>query len=333
MHFFKKFFLAILFFHAFCLHVSAENIEDIIRKLDAIESRLTVLEKATFNQTTSGLSSSTSSNYDSIITQQTIQITEIQNEIKKLTSQLEEILFSMQTTINSFNTFREDTEFRFDDFQLKQNQAISDLNKNTESNLNESEANDLEPKILGTIQQDEDGVKNLAAQQPQIDNSGQIDEQETVNTITQDNLVKLEKSNNTISILPEGDEGGQYDFAMNLLKQGDYKNAEQAFIEFISIGKDQDFLSNSKFWLGETYYVRENYKDAAKSYLALYQSYPNSNKAPRALLKLGISLIKMDQKEQGCITFIQLKQNYPTADQALLDRNLLEIENNGCETG
>ena len=204
-------------------------------------------------------------------------------------------------------------------------------NITSESVLNVPETNDLEPKILGTIQQDEEGVQNLASQIPQSDETDQNEKQEIVNTIAQDNLVKLEENNNIISILPEGDESGQYEFAMNLLKQGDYQTAEQAFVEFISIGKSENFLSNSKFWLGETYYVRENYKDAAKSYLALYQSYPNSNKAPNALLKLGISLIKMDQKEQGCNTFIQLEQNYPTADQALLDRNLLEIENNGCE--
>tara|TARA_X000000368_G_scaffold304433_1_gene242768 strand:+ start:2130 stop:3137 length:1008 start_codon:yes stop_codon:yes gene_type:complete len=334
MNVFKNIFLALVFFFIFSLNTYAENIDDIIRKLNAIESRLTVLEKATFNQTTSGLSSSTGSNYDSIITKQSIQITEIQNEIQKLTSQLEEILFSMQTTINTFNTFKEDTEFRFDDFQLKQNNVISDLGKNTisESNLNTTETNDLEPKILGTIQTDEEGVKNLAIQQPNLNDLDEIEEQEIVSTIAQDNLVKLEENNNIISILPEGDESGQYEFAMNLLKQGDYQTAEQAFVEFISIGKNENLLSNSKFWLGETYYVRENYKDAAKSYLALYQSYPNSNKAPNALLKLGISLIKMDQKEQGCNTFIQLEQNYSTADQALLDRNLLEIENNGCET-
>ena len=327
MQFFKNIFLALIFFFAFSLISYAENIEDIIRKLNAIESRLTVLEKATFNQTTSGLSSTSGSNYDSIITKQSIQITEIQNEIQKLTSQLEEILFSMQTTINTLNTFKEDTEFRFDDYQSKQNQVISDLSKNITN-----ETNDLEPKILGTIEQDEEGVKNLASQEPQSDGTDQVEKQEIVNTIAQDNLVKLEENNNIISILPEGDESGQYEFAMNLLKQGDYQTAEQAFVEFISIGKNDKFLSNSKFWLGETYYVRENYKDAAMSYLSLYQSYPNSNKAPKALLKLGISLIKLDQKEEGCNTFNQLEQNYPTADQALLDRNLLEIENNGCET-
>ena len=238
----------------------------------------------------------------------------------------------MQTTINTFNTFKEDTEFRFDDFQVKQTEVIDSFNKTTtQTNVVENEFNNLEPKILGTIQEDENGIQNLAAQQPQSKDFIEDEKQEIVNTIAQDNLVKLEENEDIISILPEGDESGQYEFAMNLLKQGDYKTAEQAFVEFISIGKNENFLSNSRFWLGETYYVRENYKDAAKSYLALYQSYPYSTKAPNALLKLGISLIKMDQKEQGCNTFIQLEQNYPSADQALLDRNLLEIKNNGCE--
>ena len=333
MYLFKKIFLTLTILLTFSAGSYADNIEEILRKLNAIESRLTVLEKATFNQTTSGLSSTSGNNYDSIITKQSIQITEIQNEIQKLTSQLEEILFSMQTTINTFNTFKEDTEFRFDDFQVKQNKTIEDFNKKTivQTDLSTTIANDLEPKILGTIQEDENGVQNLAAQKPQSDEASQVEKQEIINTIAQDNLVKLEENENIISILPEGDESGQYEFAMNLLKQGDYRTAEQAFVEFIAIGKNENFLSNSRFWLGETYYVRENYKDAAKSYLALYQSYPDSSKAPNALLKLGISLIKMDQKEQGCNTFIQLEQNYPAADQALLDRNLLEIENNGCE--
>ena len=171
MQFLKNISLALLFFFVFSLTTYAENIEDIIRKLNAIESRLTVLEKATFNQTTSGLSSTSGSNYDSIITKQSIQITEIQNEIQKLTSQLEEILFSMQTTINTFNTFKEDTEFRFDDYQSKQNQAISDLSKNitSESVLNETDTNDLEPKILGTIQQDEEVTDNSIQQDEEVD--------------------------------------------------------------------------------------------------------------------------------------------------------------------
>ena len=119
---------------------------------------------------------------------------------------------------------------------------------------------------------------------------------------------------------------------MNLLKQGDYETAEKAFKEYIHIGTDEQLLSNSNFWLAGIFYAREDYKSSANEYLTLYQKYPDSIKAPEALLKLGISLIRIDQKEQACITFLQLQQNYPMANQSLVDRNLLEIKNNNCES-
>ena len=142
----------------------------------------------------------------------------------------------------------------------------------------------------------------------------------------------LEQQQPVLNILPEGDELGQYEYAMNLLKQGDYITAEQAFIEFISIGKDNNLLSNSNFWLAETYYVRENYKEAAKNYLNLYQTYPETSKAPNALLKLGISLVNMGELEQGCITFSQLQDAFPDANSSIIERGNLEIEKNNCET-
>ena len=100
----------------------ADTTEDLINKLNTIESRIKVLEKATFNQTTSDMQNNVSlDDYQSIITKQSIQIAEIQNEIQSLTSQLEEVLFTLQSTINSLNTFREDTEFRFVDVDNKTN--------------------------------------------------------------------------------------------------------------------------------------------------------------------------------------------------------------------
>ena len=146
-----------------------------------------------------------------------------------------------------------------------------------------------------------------------------------------DNIVSLGEQKIPLSILPESDEESQYEYAINILKQGDYETAEKAFTEFISIGDDKNYLSNSHFWLAETYYVRENYKDAAKNYLSLYQTFPNANKAPDALLKLGISLVNMQQKEQGCMTFIQLQESYPEANPSIIDRSNLELKRNGCE--
>ena len=323
------------------IHVQSEelDVDQLLQKLDSIESRIKVLEKATFSKTTSGVGNNVSlDDYQSIITRQSIQIAELQNEVQSLTAKIEEMIFTMQSTVNNFNTFREDTEFRFIDINSKtesieKNQLFMALpnNETQNNNLedNTSEGPNLEPQSLGTINVSSE--EELSASPFEIKNVDEEEEQEIIDTISQDNIVAFEEQEIVLAILPEGDEKGQYEYAMSLLKQGDYELAEKAFQEFMTVGNDSSLLSNANFWLAETYYVRENYKDAAKNYLSLYQVYPDSKKAADALLKLGISLVNMDQKEQGCVTFIQLKDTYPNANTAVLDRGKLEIEKNGCE--
>ena len=321
------------------LYAEEIPLDKLLEKLETIESRIKVLEKATFNNTTSGQANNLSlDDYQSIIAKQSIQIAELQNEIQSLTAQIEEMIFTMQSTVNNFNTFKEDAEFRFTDLNTKaeniekvQNNSKTQTLSVMQSEMftaNEEEL-DLEPKSLGTINMTSLPVEENSPFEVKIDNDAK--EQQIINTISQDNIVSLGEQKIPLSILPESDEESQYEYAINLLKQGDYETAEKAFTEFISIGDDKNYLSNSHFWLAETYYVRENYKDAAKNYLSLYQTFPNANKAPDALLKLGISLVNMQQKEQGCMTFIQLQESYPEANPSIIDRSNLELKRNGCE--
>ena len=321
------------------LYAEEIPLDKLLEKLETIESRIKVLEKATFNNTTSGQANNLSlDDYQSIIAKQSIQIAELQNEIQSLTAQIEEMIFTMQSTVNNFNTFKEDAEFRFTDLNTKAEniEKIQDNSKTQTLSVMQSEmftANeeelDLEPKSLGTINMTSLSLEENSPFEVKIDNDAE--EQQIINTISQDNIVSLGEQKIPLSILPESDEESQYEYAINLLKQGDYETAEKAFTEFISVGDDKNYLSNSHFWLAETYYVRENYKDAAKNYLSLYQTFPNANKAPDALLKLGISLVNMQQKEQGCMTFIQLQESYPEANPSIIDRSNLELKRNGCE--
>ena len=331
--------LAVLSTFNTILYAEEIPLDKLLEKLETIESRIKVLEKATFNNTTSGQANNLSlDDYQSIIAKQSIQIAELQNEIQSLTAQIEEMIFTMQSTVNNFNTFKEDAEFRFTDLNTKaeniekvQNNSKTQTLSVMQSEMftaNEEEL-DLEPKSLGTINMTSLPVEENSPFEVKIDNDAE--EQQIINTISQDNIVSLGEQKIPLSILPESDEESQYEYAINLLKQGDYETAEKAFTEFISIGDDKNYLSNSHFWLAETYYVRENYKDAAKNYLSLYQTFPNANKAPDALLKLGISLVNMQQKEQGCMTFIQLQESYPEANPSIIDRSNLELKRNGCE--
>ena len=237
----------------------------------------------------------------------------------------------MQSTVNNFNSFREDAEFRMDEISnltetINENKEKLDIvNQYAKKNDVSSE---LEPKSLGTIQVNNQGeIENSPFE---LKTNSIETEQEITDTISQDNLIVLEEQQK-LEILPDENEDVQYQFAMDLLKQGDYETAEIAFQEFLNVGEDPGLLSNSNFWLAETLYVRENYKDAAKNYLNLYQVYPNSTRAPDSLLKLGISLIKMDQREQGCLTFLQLQDTYPDANVSLINRSNLELQKNECE--
>lgn len=295
---------------------NSNSIDDVINKINSIENRIKVLEKATFNKTNSSQNNFSAGDYESIITRQSIQISELQNQIQELTGSIEEVLFSLQTLINNFNNFKADTEMRFSDVNVA---TSTNNNQAVVSTENEVVDYDLAPKNLGT----------LAV--PLEENNTVAGEQEITATIDQESLILVEDKKPELLILPEGSEIEQYNFSINLLTSGDYEGAEGALKEFIKISKDEKLLSNSYFWLAETYYVRENFKDAAKNYLSLYQNHSDSPKAPSGLLKLGISLVKMGQLEQGCASLAKLRISYPETEQSILDRGDIEIQRNGCK--
>ena len=314
----KLIFYICIFFVGINSFVFANSIEEIISKINSIENRIKVLEKATFNRITSNQSSLDSENYESIITRQSIQISELQNQLQELTGNIEEVLFSLQTLINNFNNFKSDTEMRFSD--VKKTAAISQGLDNDPTINNEKILDyDLAPKNLGTLAIPiENENKNL-------------DEQEITSTVDQESLIIIEDKKFELLTLPEGTEKEQYEFSINFLISGDYEGAEKALKEFIKISKENNLKSSAYFLLAETYYIRENYKEAAKNYLSLYQNHSDSSKASSGLLKLGISLIKMGQIEQGCASLAKLRISYSEAEQSILDRGDIEIERNGCK--
>ena len=312
----KAIILGFIFIIGLSSSASANSIEDIIAKINTIENRIKVLEKATFNKTNSSLNNFSAGNYESIITKQSIQISELQNQIQELTGSIEEVLFSLQTLITNFNNFKADTEMIFSDVNFT---TITNNNQVAIPNENSTLDYDLAPKNLGTLEV------------PLEEDDSVLSEQEIVATIDQENLILIEDKKLELLILPEGSEVEQYNFSINLLTSGDYEGAEGALKEFIKISKDENLLSNSYFWLAETYYVRENFKDAAKNYLSLYQNHSDSPKAPSGLLKLGISLVKMGQLEQGCASLAKLRISYPETEQSVLERGDIEIQRNGCK--
>ena len=120
--------------------------------------------------------------------------------------------------------------------------------------------------------------------------------------------------------MPDASPKEQYQFARNFLKVGDYASAEKAFREFVLINPDNELSGNAQYWYAETYRIRQMYTDAATAYLEGYQKYPKSKIAPENLLKLGVSLVQMGEKDQGCLMIAGVKKQYPDATQSVLQK-------------
>lgn len=135
----------------------------------------------------------------------------------------------------------------------------------------------------------------------------------------------------TPAILPPGSPQEQYNFAIGLVRKDQFDAAQAAFNEFLEKHKEHALAGNAQYWLGETYYVRGDYPNAASSFLAGYQNYPDNAKVADNLLKLAMSLNRMDQKEEACAAFVQMDQQFTKLPSRLKRMVTREKAGAGCK--
>ena len=131
--------------------------------------------------------------------------------------------------------------------------------------------------------------------------------------------------------LPSGTPLEQYQQARSLLAQANYAGAEASLKNFIKSYPNDELAENAHYWLGETYYVRSDYKNAAITFAEGYQRFPNGPKAPDNLLKLGMSLANLGETEQACKTFAEIDKKFPQADANVRERAANERKQRGCK--
>jgi tol-pal system protein YbgF len=120
---------------------------------------------------------------------------------------------------------------------------------------------------------------------------------------------------NLTAALPSGDAQTLYQQGYGALLQKDYAGAEVAFGQLVDTYPSDPLAPNAQYWLGESYYVRGQYKNAADAFLKGYKKYKSGDKAPDTLLKLGMALSELGQKDAACSTLNELKVKYPGAPE------------------
>ena len=311
----KTFFL--LVFASFLITATVAEEEDekinaIADQIQIISQDLKTLEKAVYkNSDITGSASSNNLNED-VLTKHLLKLNEIEEQFRNITNKFEEINFKVDKLSNRITKIQSDNQLRF-----------TDLETNTKNPTTNKKQNNKRAKLPGT-----DKAQDFGAA-PGYTSTNLPTKQET-QSIESASTVITEKAEMSSSLLPNKPAKDQYDFALSFMKIGDYETAEFALKEFINKNKTHDLAGNAQYWYGETFRVRQLYSDAATAYLDGYQNYPKSAKAPENLLKLGITLVQLGEKDQGCTMITGLKKQYPKANKSVLQKAQYEEKKFKC---
>lgn len=131
-----------------------------------------------------------------------------------------------------------------------------------------------------------------------------------------------------LSVDPAGEESA-YGIAFDALKQKDYVESARLFKSFIDTYPQAQLAPNAWYWLGESYYVTQNYEIALQSFQGLLSQFPDSSKVPDGMLKLGYCQLQLGQKDRARDTFNEVLRLYPMSDAARFAQSQLRAINLG----
>lgn len=143
-------------------------------------------------------------------------------------------------------------------------------------------------------------------------------------------LTGLNQGDRTAALPTGNDPVSLYNQGYGDLLRRDYAAAEISFRQVLARYPKDALAGKSQYWLGETYYMRGQFKDAADSFLKSYKQYPTGEKAPDSLVKLGMALSELGQKDAACSTFNEFGTKYPGADSQLRGAVINERGKLGC---
>ena len=292
--------------------------QGIIEAIEMIQKDIKTLEKAVYSNSSSSTTTTLNENSEDVLTRHLLKLSEIENQFKELTNKFEEINFKLDKLSSRLSKVQADNQLRFQELE-----GGMSIENNTNKKLTSKSSNEdkilpgsSEPQDLGSISYQDTSTNEITQQTQSVD---------TTSTVVTETFVSEE------NILPNETPEKQYEFATSFLKVGDYNTAERAFREFVTRNPEHKLAGHAQYWYAETFRIRQLYTDAASAYLEGYQKYPKSDKAPINLLKLGVSLVQIGEKDQGCLMITGVKEQYPEANQSILQKAKYEEKKFECK--
>ena len=301
----------------------ADN-HNIYEILDQLQKDIKTLEKAVYSgsielnsDSSVNLNSNLDNNSEDVLTRHLLKLSEIENQFQELTNKFEEINFKLDKLSSRMSKVQADNQIRFQDLEnvVSSDATTKKLTKKTNNEQMEVLPGSSQPQDLGSISYKDTATNETSQKTNSVDSTA---------------LVVTETFQAEEKILPNESPDKQYQFATSFLKVGDYSTAERAFREFVDTNPEHNLAGNAQYWYAETFRIRQLYTDAASAYLEGYQRYPKGEKAPINLLKLGVSMVQIGEKDQGCKMINGVEEQYPEANQSVIQKAKYESQKFEC---
>lgn len=241
--------------------------------------------------------------------------------LRLLQSQTDRLLLQMRSVEQALDRKNADNEFRFQALESGVRRANTGISSTSD-----------ETEVIGFVKR---AAPVAALEGASAVASAVASASAGVSNAAQDRLV----GEGDLSVLTDfgqpsrvalADPKALYERALGDLQAGNYAGAELDLAELLATHPAHELAGNAQYWLGETHYVRRQFKRAAQAFLSGYTTYEKSPKAPDSLLKLGMTLTALGEKTTGCDAFAELGAKFPDASIAVKKRADIERKRANC---
>ena len=263
-----------------------EDALTIKQQLDRINQNLSDLNKAVFNKSFDSKNLNLNDNEQDVerFTSIDIRIYDLENDIKNLTLQFEEIIFKLDDLSNYIQKIETEINLNLESLKNSETTDTKVSNNNGSDDLKvEKEENTLGKLVLS-------------------ENKSEIINEDKSTTLQEESV-----QNKEIDSMSAEE---QLQFALDQMTKKKYENSKIALEKFITKFPDNQLSGSAHYWLGKIYLFESNFRKAAIVFGEGVQKFPNSIKAPEMYYELSKSLKEMNKFTEACKTLDILKKNY-----------------------
>ncbi len=284
--------------------------QETLNRLQRMQNELTILQKFVYRGKISPKSrgiapSSSVSPSHNVVARLSLRITQLENEIRSLTGQNEELSHQLRMLGTKLDKMYTDFDFRLRKPPSENKKSVDKIKK-TKTKITSTTLAGSAKQIEGANK----GVKLL----------GRI----------QGKTVSVQQGSGLPPPLKETPKETYDRGHILIVKKRNFPEAERVFRSFIAENKKHNLTPNAYYWLGRTYFVRGKFEDAAITFAEGFQLFPFSSKAPVTLLNLGVSLTKLGKVREACTTFSKLGKNYPKMGASVKRLLIREQQKSKC---